>query len=199
MKSRSSELRHLRCRLLATSTTRRARARSTTKTGAAAGCAMRTAYSRNVTGLRWSPVASAAKNCTVQARLGTDRRTGGPLQCTMYTPPPLAKSGPCCVTAIGDELGMWRRIVTAAAAATAEAGRVAPTAAFGGSSRPGLRQTGSTISAMRLRGGGANVKQPAPDAAAVTHARLLILLSGAIYGTYPVFLRVCAHDVTRPP
>ena len=117
----------------------------------------------------------------------------------VYSAPSLAKSGPCCVTAIGDELGMWRRIVTAAAAATAEAGRVAPTAAFGGSSRPALRQTGSTISAMRLRGGGANVKQPAPDAAAVTHARLLILLSGAIYGTYPVFLRVCAHDFTRPP
>ena len=131
-------------------------------------------------------------------------RTGGPVvlynvQCTGILRPLCCQIRPMFVTVIGDELGMWRRIVTAAAAATAEAGRAAPTAAFGGSSRPGLRQIGSTISAMRLRGGGANVKQPAPDAAAVTHARLLILLSGAIYGTYPVFLRVCAHDITRPP
>lgn len=55
--------------------------------------------------------------------------------------------------------------------------------------KPILRTNCAVASSLRLRGGGEARAAAAPDAAAVTRARALILLSGVIYGTYPVLIR----------
>jgi len=51
---------------------------------------------------------------------------------------------------------------------------------------------------MRLRGGAADAAAAAPSASAVLHARMLILLSGVIYGTYPVLLRALQYVGGEP-
>ena len=55
--------------------------------------------------------------------------------------------------------------------------------------RPVVCGSSASVSLQRLRGGAEAKAVVAPDAAAVNTARALILLSGAIYGTYPVLIR----------